>query len=76
MSISKIGTAKSVQNIIDQLQEKDDTEELVIIRSYRDKQTGEKKLEWWSSEIESRVWTTGALHYLAYKLLMSDPDET
>ena len=75
MKIQKIGNAKHIQDVIDYLQEADDTLELLVLRSHRDPETGVKHLEWWTTEVESRVWITGALHYLVHKLLESGADD-
>ena len=75
MKIHKIGTAKLVDDILaDLLERADTTEELVVLRAYRDTASGEKRLEWWTTAINSRVWTIGALTYLAHKM-HDNPDD-
>ncbi|MEE9158946.1 MAG: hypothetical protein V3U60_11230 [Gammaproteobacteria bacterium] len=67
--IAKIGNAKLIDEILAALEETaDSTEELVVLRAYRDTETGEKQLEWFTTRIESRVWIIGALNYLSYKM--------
>lgn len=73
-TVIKIGQASRVQDILDQLNECSDTDELVVLRSYRDKETGQRRLEWWTTAIDSRIWTCGALTHLANKISMSDPE--
>lgn len=69
MTIAKIGRSKNIENIINELKEAEGTtEELVVLRAYRDPESGEKHLEWWSSVIDSRIWMIGALTYLANKM--------
>lgn len=67
--VHKIGNAKLVEEILEELhKKKDSTEELVVLRSYRDTETGIRNLEWWSTELDSCIWTIGALNYLAIKM--------
>ena len=73
-TITKIGQASEVQDILDALNECDDTEELVVLRVHRDKETGLRHLEWWTTSVDSRIWTCGALTHLANKISMSDPE--
>lgn len=73
-TITKIGQASQVQDILDALNGFDDTEELVVLRVHRNKETGQRHLEWWTTSIDSRIWTCGALTYLAYRISMSDPE--
>ena len=75
MNISKIGHSKILEDVIKHLEETEDTAEFLVLRSHRDTDTGQKHLEYWTSGTESRVWIVGALHYLAHKLLTSDPGE-
>lgn len=72
-TIVKIGQASEVQDILDALNACDDTEELVVLRVHRDKETGQRHLEWWTTSTESRIWICGALTHLANKISMSDP---
>lgn len=44
------------------------TDELYVLRSYYDKD-GTRKLEWYTTACESRIWSVGALYYLAHKLM-------
>jgi hypothetical protein len=68
MDITKIGNAKIVDEVIDDLKARaDTTEELVVLRVYRQKD-GQRAIEWWTTKIDSRVWVIGALNYLAYKM--------
>jgi len=72
-NVIKIGRAATVEGILKSLNDRDDTEELYVLRSYR-KENGERHLEWWTTECDSRIWTVGVLHYVAYKIMESDDD--
>lgn len=74
MKIQKIGHAKILEEVIEYLQETNDTAEFLVLRSFRD-ETGTKHLEYWTSGTESRVWIVGALYYLSHKLLASDSED-
>jgi len=72
-NIVKIGKAATVESILESLSSCDDTEELYVLRAYRD-ETGERQLEWWTTECDSRIWSVGALHYVAYKIMEVEDD--
>ena len=74
MKIEKIGSAKILEDAIRHVAEANDTADFLVIRSFRDAETGYKNIEYWTSQVESRVWVVGALYYLAHKLLSEDPD--
>lgn len=57
--------------LIKLLAARDNTKELFVLRVYAD-ENGERQLEWFSTEAESKVWAVGALHLLAHKILESD----
>ncbi len=58
------------ENIVQSLVNSDrgDDEELYVLRAYRDKD-GVRQLEWFTTECESKVWSVGALHYVAHRLM-------
>ncbi len=72
-NIVKIGKAATVEGILASLYDCDDTEELYVLRAYR-KENGVRHLEWWTTETDSRIWTAGALHYVAYKIMEADDE--
>ena len=72
-NIVKIGKAATVEVILESLNDCDDTEELYVLRAFRNK-NGERHLEWWTTECDSRIWAVGALHYVAYKIMQSEDD--
>lgn len=44
------------------------TDELYCLRSYRG-EDGQRHIEWYTTACESRIWSVGALYYLAHKLM-------
>lgn len=72
-NIVKIGKAATVDSILESLNDCDNTEELYVLRAYRN-EAGVRHLEWWTTESDSRIWAVGALHYVAHKILESDDD--
>lgn len=44
------------------------TEELYVLRAYRVKGEDDRQLEWFTTECKSKIWSIGALHFLAHKL--------
>ena len=50
-NVIKIGRAATVEGILESLNDRDDTEELYVLRSYR-KENGERHLEWWTTEYD------------------------
>ena len=67
------------ENILKALNAAKNTDELYVLRSYYDSD-GVRHLEWFTTASESKIWSIGALHFLAHKLQMDsmgwdDPDE-
>ncbi len=69
------------ENILKALNKAKDTDELYVLRSYFDS-NGVRHLEWYTTACESKIWSIGALHFLAHKLQMDsmgwedpEPDE-
>lgn len=68
------------ENIVTSLKKHEDTtEELYVLRAYIN-EDGERALEWYTTACESRVWSVGALYYLAHKIMDGgggywEPDE-
>lgn len=57
------------ENIVTSLQESaGTTEELYVLRAYRN-EDGERALEWLTTACESRIWSVGALYYIAHKIM-------
>jgi len=56
------------ENIVDSLNKATDTEELYVLRAYRG-EDGERHLEWYTTACESRIWSVGALYYVAHKIM-------
>mgnify|MGYP000048887812 CR=1 FL=1 len=56
------------ENIVRSLNEATDTEELYVLRVCR-VEGGERHLEWYTTVGDSLIWSVGALHYVAYKLM-------
>lgn len=69
---NKIGQAKSVQHVIDELQSMaDDVEEVAVLYTIRGKD-GIKQIDHLSSGGRSRIWTMGALEYLKLSIYEED----
>lgn len=69
------------EKILKALNEAKNTDELYVLRSYYDSD-GVRHLEWYTTACESKIWSIGALHFLAHKLQMDsegwenpEPDE-
>jgi len=64
------------ENIIQSLVDSDrgEDEELYVLRAYRD-EDGVRQLQWFTTECESKVWSVGALHYVAHRLMEWENDE-
>jgi len=73
-NVVKIGKAATVEGILNSLNDRDDTEELYVLRAYRN-ENGVRHLEWWTTECDSRIWSVGALHYVAHKIMESSDDD-
>ena len=75
MTVIQFNRSTAPEELIETLGERGDTEELYVLRVYRDKD-GERQLEWFTTEAESKIWAVGALHLLAHKILESDDEDT
>ncbi len=62
-----------VQALVDS--ERSDAEELYVLRAYKD-ENGVRQLEWYTTECDSKVWSVGALHYLAHRLMEWENDDS
>ncbi len=53
---------------LDKAKKEGTTDELYVLRSYRG-EDGLRHLEWFTTACDSRIWSVGALYYLAHKLM-------
>lgn len=56
------------EQIVADLAAATDTDELYVLRAFVD-EDGVKQLEWFTTECDSKIWSVGALHYVAHRLM-------
>lgn len=69
--VAKIGKAKDVENVIDDLNVRDDIEEIVVFVGYRD-EDGEKQWRVDYSRLHSKFAMIGLVHWFADIMLDGD----
>ncbi len=76
-NVVKLHPPTVVESILESLNEKARTpDELYVLRAHIDPVTGERHLEWYTTACDSRIWSVGALHYLAHKIMSAGHDDS